>query len=241
MLVYQDGAICMSCGKKVSLEKLTGKVFDRVTKTTERGGSGQPKISWDKFSDTAELAETAHDILVSFPELKEYLCNRKVESRILPNILGWYLGWYTIPVQDERGNIIGLVLRASPTIEKTSGRYTTPPGQENLVFVPDWFLVKRSSKLFVVFGVFDALALAVLRIPAISPTLGKRIRPEMLERFRSPIYIVPDLGEEREAAELSSSLGWRGRVVNLPYTAKIKDPAGFLEMAQEGILLRTLI
>ena len=94
--------------------------------------------------------------------------------------------------------------------------------------------------MFVVFGIFDALALTVLRIPVMSPTLGKQIHPELLNRFRSRIYIVPDLGEEKEAYELSASLGWRGSVIKLPYTAKIKDPAGFLEMAQENVLIRAL-
>jgi hypothetical protein len=53
---------------------------------------------------------------------------------------------------------------------------------------------------------------------------GQKFEPSYLDRFRKPIYIIPDKGEEKSAIELQSSLGWRGYPLYLDYPEGTKDP-----------------
>ena len=57
--------------------------------------------------------------------------------------------------------------------------------------------------------------------------------PAWLETIRKKVVVVPDAeGDDEYARKLAAQLGWRGKVVNLPYDETKKDPADYL--AQEA-------
>jgi hypothetical protein len=55
-----------------------------------------------------------------------------------------------------------------------------------------------------------------------------------LDLWRKPIVIIPDAdGKDHEHAyKLAAELGWRGKVLSLPYDDEVKDPADY---AKEGV------
>jgi hypothetical protein len=162
--------------------------------------------------------------------LKWYWELRGVEGRIEPCVLGWYQGWYTIPVFSDEGEFQRLVLRAGKQVEATTGlRYHTSQG-EPVMYAPDWRRVKEYNTLFVVFGMIDALALSDMGYAVVTSTAGKdSFQAEWLTGYTPLIYIVPDMGEETTAHKLAKKLGARARVVGLDFPEDCWDPADYLK------------
>lgn len=223
MLVYSDGFYCMGCRRRGTLTRL----LSTLTGKSYSADSSKPPSPYyfPNYAHPEEIAARAFDTLMAFPNLSGWLESRHVDQRIEYNELGWFEGWYTIPLFGEKRNFQGLVMRAGPELQKRKDwRYMVSPGTEPNMYVPDWSLCRRAEKIIVVFGIFDALSLTSLRIPTVTSSHGKKFFPEWLDTFRKPIHILPDAGEEEEARILASNLGWRGKVVTVDYPRGCKDP-----------------
>lgn len=243
LLVFPDGAICLGCHRRATLEQVYHRVQN--SRREEPKDSGIPRLDlvhWRNMPPLDELAEEAHAFLVDYPEQQDYLRRRGVTEVIDDCTLGWWMGWYTLPVYDEHRIIQGIVLRASPDMEaKTGVRFLVPPGQPPLLYVPDWGLVRRAERAHIVYGMFDALTLRKLRLPVMTVTHGnERTHPAHYERFRIPLEVTPDKNEEQEARLLVSGLGWRGKLRLLDYPPGAKDPNDFSRLGKEADLQRQL-
>jgi hypothetical protein len=232
LLVHEDNFFrCLACGRmgdhQTLLNELRRPGFTSVQPT---------KLQWD----TPKLPETikglqaflnkCHYDLVESEYLQTYIKQRGVEGRLETNRLGFHRGWYTIPVFNQEGAIHGAVLRSGPQVQKISGlRFVVPFGQKPMLYVPDWRLFENASKIAIVFGMFDALALADLRHPVCTTTSGKDSFDEMwLHPFKKMFVIIPDQGEEGTAHGLAKRLSPWASVQTLPYPEGCKDPADFL-------------
>ena len=235
LLVYPDGFNCKSCHKKGSLKTLDARLSGNNRYMSD---AKAPPFRWQVITDdVAGFAYNAHESVKNFPHLKYYFEKRGVDGLIDKCLLGWWEGWFTLPILDKRCNPTGIILRAGKSVEDSTGqRYSMPPGQK-LLYVPDWGLVNKSDKVFMPFGMFDALILNTLGLASVTWTLGKDGSIDelidQLQAIRKPIYLIPDKDEYPEAKSIASSLGWRGHVVKLKYPDGIKDPNGF---AQQGKL-----
>lgn len=239
-LVYPDGAVCLSasCRKKTSLAALAKHLkHSTAPLAAERPSAG---LYWASLPLPEDLAAQAHQTLYTAPDMGAYLKERRVSEMIGPCRLGWFQGWYTVPVLTRQRRFGGLVLRAGPSLEKYAGRYVTPPGQRPMLFCPNWALVEKSDYVFVPFGIFDALALAVLGLPAITPTNIQAADPELFADIRKTLVVIPDRGEELVGQRLVSGLDWRGELSPLPTYRGLKDPADFLKAGKSDLLLRSL-
>lgn len=236
---------CKSCGKSGNLEMLYSALQGWAPPSRrgdQRTQYDTPKLPTD-LVELEELVIKAHLVLKKHgAQLSWYLQDRGVDGCIHMCELGWYDGWYTIPIRTEQGELEGVMLRASPQVEGTSSvRFHQPKGQKPLLYIPDRSLVERTPRLAVVYGLFDALALASLRLPVITTTGGKdSFNPRWLDPFRKPAVVVPDYGEDETARKLAGKLGWRGSVCMLPYTDKIQDPADYLKHGKGSELVKIL-
>lgn len=98
--------------------------------------------------------------------------------------------------------------------------YKTDP---NLLYAPNWRLYDNADVVFVTYGIFDAITLAVNGVMAVSSICGKTTNPIGFVEIRKRIVIIPDLGEEKEANILATRLGWRGEASRISYPEGCKD------------------
>jgi hypothetical protein len=203
-------------------------------------------------SDLRELeiiVEDAHDMLSQYLDsLGWYLQMRGVCGRVEACHLGWYKGWYTIPCFTKEVNRIhqralqGVIARASPHIQEASGvRFHQPKGQKPIMYCPDWQLLENAEYLVIVFGMFDALTLAELRVPVVTTTAGQdSFNPDWLSWWRKRIIVIPDKGEEVQGVKLAGAFGWRSRLLRLEFPEGCKDPADFHQHKQTEYLLNQI-
>jgi CHC2 zinc finger len=240
LLVYKDGWWrCLGCNKNGRWITLWNKVKGQPIHITT-----DARTSWNSpvrgITDLENLCYEAHLSLTEFPSLQWYIEMRGLEGRIDPNELGYHEGWYTIPVLNNMGEFETCVFRAAPHVQEVT-RMKYWCNHKPMMFVPDWRLYENSDYLFVVFGIFDALALADLRFPVVTSTSGKdTFQYSWLDAVRKPIYIVPDSGEEETGLRLAGELGWRGKLERLVYPSGKKDASGFLECDQKENLITQL-
>ena len=243
LAIYNDGYHCYACGARGSLYKLWKELQGgNFLPTSAEVGECRLQFSVD-LDALKLLCDEAHNLLVQYPHpLQEYLKRRGVKDRIIPQRLGYWRGFYTVPCYDENEMFMGVVMRASPHLQQETGaRFNIPKGQPAIFYVPDWELALSNNYLCVVFGMFDALALCELGIPSGTSTSGKdSTSAEMLEWCRKHILIIPDEGEEDTARKLLTKLGWRGKVLDIDYPSDCKDPADMLEHGY-GIELKQMI
>ena len=223
MMVFKDGFFrCLGCNRAGTWKTLWNKVKGQPIKI-------QPEVKTDwkgpdlEGHDGYEIAYTAYDYLAEFPSLGWYLEMRGLDGRIEPAMLGYWNGWYTIPIFDRERNFLNVVYRAAPHIQAYSGMRYWYHGAPHL-YVPDWKLVEDSKYIVITYGILDALTLADLRIPAATPSNGKdSFRSEWMDDIRKVTYIVPDQGEEESARHHAKELGWRGNVVYMDWHDGLKD------------------
>lgn len=242
MLVFKDGRFrCLSCGAKGGFKELERKLIGWMPPAEfEAGGRTEAFLPTDLY-ELEKLVHNANYLLMTFPDpLALYLKRRGIESRVVPNKLGYWQGWYTIPVYDRYFR--GVILRAgNQKQEQTGTRFTQPKGQKAMLYVPDPEEVERNDYLVVVYGMIDALSMAVLGIPAVTGTTGKNsVIPEMLEPYRKRILLLPDKGEEDTALKLCNALGWRGELVKFEYPEGTKDPNDLLVQGYSDILVEEI-
>lgn len=244
-MVYGDGWFrCLSCGAVGTWDRL----WEHLGGRRKRKFKAAP-VRWNtpELPDygTPELEDivwASHELLLSQHQLGWYLELRGLEDRIEPCKLGWYDGWITIPIMTEDDEFDGVVLRAGRHITQATGqRWDQPHNQGRKMYVPDWHLFRSCKKLAIVFGIFDALALSSLRYGVVTPTCGDQsFDPQWLEGETRPIRIFPDFGAEDDAYKLTEKLGWRSKVVLLPYLDNTKDAADFLEHDKRDELTKLL-
>ena len=232
MAVFKDGGFqCFACGERGGFGKLHKKLSGWTAPVVTVKTGGHRSVLPSESGQLQSVVRDAHRTLVSLRDpLAIYLKKRGMYGRIVPQQLGYHDGWYTIPIYGERHEFIGAVARSSPQVqERTGSRYDVPFGQPPLLYVPDWNLVRNSSFLVVAFGMFDALSILELGLPACTPTNGQlSLKPHMFDDIRKKIIIVPDKGEEEQAKKIERELGWRGRALILDYPAGCKDPNDLL-------------
>lgn len=229
---------CKSCGATGPLSKLYKKLNPsdpRLYKPHPPRFGGRPLPSYNNIHALRERLMDAHDTLILDETMTRGAWYEKrgiSRTDQLIYELGWYENWYTVPVFGENGDIIGGVARANPQLEaKKVDKYYVPLDQPSMLYIPNWTNWRKCDKVFIAFGIFDAISLAILGYAAASPTAGQdSTDPRWLDNVRKPIYVVPDDGERTAALDLVRKLGFRGRILRLPYSQyECKDPNDFLQ------------
>jgi len=216
----------MSCGAKGSLEKLYEKVSGRVVAREKNPYNPAQKIwhTWfEKYGSVQAIAKLAHLELVNNPERGHYLKQRLIDSQIKVGKIGFLGGFYTFPVRDEYDVVQGIVARASPTIQTKTLRYTVSPNCPQKLYVPVWRKVLKDEYLYLCYGTLDAWTLVMAGYAGITGISGQELNYHNVDRFRKPMFIIPDLGEEKNALELQTKLGWRGMSLFLDFPDGCKD------------------
>lgn len=241
LLIFADGWFrCLGCNRAGNWKQLWGKLRGQpITISVEKGT--QWKGVNTRNLNLEELCYRSHLHLQKFDSFAYYIQTRGLVDAIDLYEIGYFKGWYTIPVRDEQGNFITAVFRAAPHVAEASGmRYVTKSAP--VMYVPDWNLVRNSNYLCVVYGMFDAITLSLLGIPAVTSTGGKDLfNPEWLDKIRKTILVIPDKGEEQTAEQLVRNLGWRGKKVTLNYPDGKKDCTGFMELGKGQDLYKQIL
>ena len=227
LMVSDRGYKCKSCGAKGSLSYLYQKVSGRIIQPKKKSYSRATRIwdEWgDRFGSIKNIADIAHGELTRCQELGNYLWNRKfgVDMVVMGHI-GYLDGFYTFPVKDEYGQIQGMVLRASPTIQTADTRYSVSPNCPVKLYVPSWKAIRHATEIYVCYGTLDAWSLTMAGYPAVTGISGQELNWENLNRFQLPMWGIPDYGEERSMMLLQSELGWRLKMLRLDYPDGCKD------------------
>ena len=237
LLVNSRGGFkCLACRAHGSWQKLYNKLQ----------GWEEPKSAVRSFQrltpqvqgDLEDWILSAHEMLMRDPFLHKYLIQRGVGKLIEKCKLGWHQGWYVVPIFGEEYDVIGVTGRASPMTEEQTGlRYWN--AQAAVMYVPDWTLLTDAPQVYVVYGIFDALALAAHNLPVVTTVGGHdTFRASWLDKYRVPIRVLPDLYEAEAAYQLVNRLGWRGEVKEINYPEKCKDPS---DIVKNGYNLEELL
>lgn len=242
MLVFKDGWFrCLGCNRVGSWDVLwnrlqgwTGPVAPEVN-TRWRS----PLLPEDRDKDMEEVVYQANQDILKFDNFQWYLKKRGIASKIDAYHLGYWRGWYTFPLFDRQHKFRNVVFRASPHVEFAGSLRYWYRGDPDL-YVPDWRLLEK-KKLFLTYGILDAVTLAMLGFPAASVTGGwASFKPELVEEFRFPIYIIPDQDEDKYAVDHMRTLGWRGNVLRLQFSDHVKDVNDFIQHGKTKALLAQL-
>lgn len=224
--------VCKSCGARGSLAQLLKVIQPGDPRLHTPLPKRDTEGAFPPYSNLGAVRDRlmrAHDRLMDTERLTLYLKRRCLDDIILKYELGWWDNWYTVPIRDRHYNILGGVARASSIAEDKYGRFDIPSGQPPLFYVPDWPIFDHSPYVIIVYGIFDALSLAKLGFPVGTPTSGKdSMDPDWLKDVRKPIYVMPDQGETRTAKQLITKLGFRGKLLEMPYTDTYNDPNSML-------------
>ena len=225
LLVFDDGWFkCLGCGEQGHNSRLYQKVSN-VIGVQQDGGWTPPKLPYS-IIDKREFVDKGHLFLRNNPFLHDYLYERGIGGMIDSCKLGWWNGWYIIPFFNSTNGLVGFTMRANKKLQKQiRRRYLVPPGQNSMLYVPDWKAVINSNYLIVTFGVIDAISLRTFGIPTASPSAGQlSSNLHWFDEIRKPIIFMPDKNEEESAWKIASQLGWRGHVLVPNYTDRMKDP-----------------
>ena len=242
MLVFKDGWFrCLGCNRVGGWETLWNRLHGWASpvapETNTRWRS--PLMPDDDKLGLEEIAYQAHLDITHFDTFQWYLRKRGIESKIDDYYLGYWRGWYTFPIFDRNHAFVSMVFRAAPHIEHSGGQRYWYKGP-NTLYIPDWRLLEQ-KKLFLTYGILDAVTLAMLGYPAASVTAGTAsFKAEVFEDFRFPIYILPDQDEQNSVMKHVGSLGWRGNLVLLQFGDGMKDVNDFVQKGQTAALRNQL-
>ena len=248
LLVYADGRFwCKGCQAHGNFEQLKAQL-DKVGWKQPPAETFRP--AWLGLPETKEgeeaLIERAHNLLLDNPSLGWWLAKRGLTDTSIKRFhLGYWQGWIVVPVWSRaEASWQGFMLRATPAMQARTGlRFLDTGHYGGRLYVPDWNLLDRAPYLIVVYGMFDAQSLAQLGFAAATNTDGKdHFKPEYLDWWRKPVYILGDAGEEDAARrkELMHGLGWRGHSLSFDWPEGIKDVNNFFEQRRTGELVQLL-
>lgn len=235
LLVYPDGWWkCMTEDTYGRNERLLEELENpgTIRKGRPQRANGHAPYLPTELDKLTGLAWRAHEEMRRNNDYLWYLQLRGIEDRVETAKLGWYEGWITVPIMSREQQLLGLYMRATPPQQKLTGtRFTQPDGQHPMIYCPDWRLWDSAKNVALVFGMMDALVLSSLRVPVITTTGGsKSFDPSWLDSWRKLVTIIPDReGDDEAALKLAAQLGWRGKILRLPYDEydNISDPADF--------------
>lgn len=232
LFVYEQDYYCKSCGAYGSLNHLLAKL--KHTPQYEMvSGTYQEFPLWKQWTNREGsltlLAEKAHNNVEEYPSLGSYLVKqRKIGEAIEPLALGWYDRWVTIPVYDYQETLVDLVVRATDKLH-TDIRYAVTPkdyweaSRLRPLYAPSWKRVEEADRVWIVYGMFDAVTLYLAGEAVITGIAGKTINPLLLKDIRKSMYIIPDFHEEVDAYRLARQLDWRGHVHKVVWPEGCKD------------------
>ena len=237
--VGEWGYKCLSCGEHGSLIKLYEHVSGRFV-VREKKKFNPSALIWDKwrerFGTLPQIAKLAHENLKQNPDLGNYLQVRKIDSQIKRLYLGYLDGYYLFPIQNEFGEIEGIVARASPTIQTKTIRYSVSKDCPVKLYVPNWREILKSSDIYIPYGTIDAITLSMCGYPSLTGISGQELNASNLERFRKRLWLICDKGEERKALELQTQVGYRMNCLFLDWPTDLKDPSGvYMEYGKEKL------
>lgn len=223
--VYPDKYWCASCGKWGSTQSLIDQLDTfgiYQTYTPAPPGRVDFHNPWSKWSRNSEISRILEIAFRNSPV--RYLQDRKIDRDVQRDLhIGIIENWITIPITDPEGKLIGAVARKGEG-NPSQSKYVIPRGQDpNTLYVPSWDRVTAMGKIYLTFGILDAVTLYAAGKAAISTTAGMRVSPSAFDIIRKKIIIIPDLGEEKEALKLAAKLGWRGDVLQFDYPYPAKD------------------
>lgn len=237
LMVHEDFYKCLSCGAFGMTERLLLQLGSRfVIPKEDNVEVKNPFWKWLRGDDLSSFLKNSYQVLKTYPQQGKYLEDRGLTKDTIQKAkIGYSDGFYLIPILNTHQHPVGALARAGSSIE--GARYFVPPGQTDLLYSPDWQMVKDAKEVYLTFGTLDALSIFQLGKAAISTTSGKRVKPEWFSEIRKRIKVFPDFGEEKEAKKLVSELGWRGEVVKYQYPFGMKDPNDLL---RHGLLAGVL-
>jgi hypothetical protein len=225
LFIYEDTYRCVACGAFGRTENL----LQRVDKTRVKYKDHEthfinPFSRWLRNKTLSEVCRSAWETINYHPSIAGYIYSRGVEEKFRRALgIGYKDDWYTIPIFSSAGSLVGCVARANPETQ-TGSKYTQPHGQSpNLLYAPNWRLYDRAETVYLTYGIFDSITLAINNKMAFSSISGKLTNPIGLVDIKKKIVIIPDLGEDKEAHILASRLGWRGSVAHITYPTGMKD------------------
>lgn len=227
LMIYPDHYYCKSCGNSGTTARLL-RYLETGNFHTSEYEVYHPQL-WRKLGDfdPEDVCIEAHYYLKHHPDILYYLRDRKIDTLYETLKIGFLDGYYIFPIFGGNHEILGLVARAGPVLQKETGiRYLIPPHQDlSLLYCPDWDQVQESNYVLAPFGVFDAITLKMMGYPAISGVVGHKLMVESFQHLRKKIIFLPDgdRRDDRDARLLASSLDWRGRVIFLNYPPDAKD------------------
>ena len=239
LMVYPDRYQCLACGASGKPEKLFAE--------TSLAPLGQqtkeeyfPTIPYRMSADV--LAYKANREIKNNQAALSYLEDRGIAESVRRYRIGYWDGWFTVPITNKEEEIINIMFRAGEWVQtQTHRRFYQFKGRAGMMmYCPDWELLEQADKLFLVFGLFDAITLALLGYASVTPTIGMfNFKPEWLDFWRKPIRIIPDKGEVPAANKLCAGFGdWRASVVQLKYPGGTKDCNDYLWKLKKPNLLR---
>lgn len=227
LAIYPDTYWCASCGARGK----TANLLDDLRKKQGLYIAPKREISfhspwsrWDKiYGDLDNIIYRAHRNLIK-QNKTVYLKKRGITVDTMEELkLGWLDDWITFPILNQYGDIMGATARCGET-NTSPAKYCNVPNQNpDLLYVTSWEMVNTQNTIFLVFGIIDAITLYQCGYASISTTTGKRLNHTALDWLRKSIVIIPDRGEEVEAALLSAKLGWRGKAKKVQWPDNCKD------------------
>ena len=213
LMVYEDWYRCLACGKGGKPEELLSEIS-----LTSGIIKKQRKLSnpWTRWTQNASLFHACRLAWKNNNNSSEYLIRRGITPEYQKSLyLGYRDNWYTIPILDKDGRVIGATARKGET-NNHPAKYINPSGQDaNLLYIPSWKIFEQEPVIFLTFGILDAISIHQLGYASMSTTTGKQPNPSAFDFIRKRIVVIPDKGEERDGLALVSKLGWRGKLVKI--------------------------
>lgn len=218
--VYEDKYRCSSCGAFGNTSDLLAKIKPDHVIVTTQAAFQNPWTKWLKDHDLAFILNIAYKHRPS-----TYLISRGIYRIIQEKLgIGKLDNWITFPIWDSNHQIVGAVARAGEG-NKSEAKYVIPKGQSpDLLYVPSWKRVASADKVYVTFGIIDAITLYMLGYASISTTAGKHISPQAFDSIRKTLVFLGDSGESIEAFKaFAGLLGWRGKAKIMKFPDGAKD------------------
>lgn len=227
--VYPDWYRCLACdaqGPTSRLLERLGKVV-RIPNPRAREYTGpiNPFTIWMKQRTLKTTLRIAWEMINQNPGLGNYIVvDRGIDEPYRKRLgIGYIDDWYTIPMRNRNGIIIGAVARKGRD-NQSSAKYVLPNGTNpNLLYVPNWKRVRDASYLIVTYGILDAIVIAMCGYPVASTITGKTVSRVTFASYRIPILLIPDRGEEVDGLIGVQKLGWRGVLAKIPWPDHCKD------------------
>lgn len=226
--LYKDYYRCSSCGftgRTDHLLERLGKKLRVVQPKKDAPYNPNPFTGWQKQRSLTRTLKIAWETINHNPGMGNYITqDRGIEEPYRKALgIGYIDDWYTIPIRDRNGIIVSAVARKgrdNPSIAK----YVLPQGTNpHLLYIPHWAKVRHADYLIITFGILDAVVLAILGYPAASTISGKQLSPISVEKFRIPIFILPDRREEQNGLVSAQRLDWRGHCLQIDWPEECKD------------------